>query len=170
MTSRLDFARDTRSYVTDYIKFGDAKAGAVLGMAVFIAGAIGALLKDSMESLDGAPLVLKGWMIVCAAIALCSSAAVAWHCLASLAPKTNPVSALGSFPDIAKHSPESYVARCSEVPDDGWSKEYERHSVALSTIAQSKFNHIAKAVWWLRLLIGAGLLSGVLAGFIRFPS
>jgi hypothetical protein len=166
---RLELARATRSYITDYIKFGDAKAGAVLGIAVVIAGAVGALLKDSMESIEGANLVLKGWMIVSSAAALWSSAGIAWHCLAALAPKTKPVASLASFPDIAKYAPEVYVAQCAEVADEAWAAEYERHSVGLSMIAQSKFDHIAKAIWWLRLLLGSGLLAGILTGLIRFP-
>lgn len=151
---RRKFAEDTRAYVADFLKFGDAKAGALLGFGVTVAASMGALLERSADAVFAAPVGYR-WALAPVAMAVVyATVMLTVHTIHALAPNTPDADeSLASFPDISKLSTPEYSKRCGGLSDDGWALQYERHSVALAKIAQLKFSHIRSGVWWLKVLV-----------------
>lgn len=150
---RTDFAARTRDYVTDYIKFADAKAGAVLAVGLAVSGLLGSLTDRIAAVLGGVSRPVAVIAAVVALLVVASTAMVVHHIVEALSPSiTSAKKSLASFPDIAADQ-SWYLERCAQLTDRDIASELEQHVSHLSAIACSKFTHIAKAVWWLRIQI-----------------
>ncbi len=166
---RVAYARTTNGYVTDYVKFGDTKAGALLGLVGVLVGglvgsapavfAAGARVGKCLESASGAVL----------SAAVLAATVCAWHCVAALSPNVRTAASLNSFPDIAALPESEYIKRVNALADDAsLADEYSRHNWTLSKIAQDKFGHIRQAVVALRVAIITAAAYAALAGIASF--
>jgi hypothetical protein len=151
---RLEFGENTRSYLTDYIKFADGKAGAVLTLGIAVASAAGAVADRTSQSfahVNGAfsvVAILLGFPVVVSTVMLIL------HAIRAIAPNTKSAQhSLASFPDIASMRPEDYVAACRGLSEDGAVEAYAQVNARLATIATAKFASITEAVWWLRVQV-----------------
>ncbi len=166
----VDFAAKTNAYVTDYIKFGDAKSGAILSFATLVAGAVASSAPGSLRLLRAfSPLALAvGALAVLGVLAF--SLAVAMACIQALAPRTPKASSLHSFPDIATMKPGDYESRLRAIDHGGVTREYANHTQTLSAVAVQKFDSIARATRLLRWMLVCGALYAAAVGAISVLS
>lgn len=152
---RADFAARNRDYVTDYIKFADAKAGAILAIGLAVSGLLGSLA-DKFASLftgEALPLVLGIVAAVVAIVVVASTAMLVHNIVVALSPRTTAAAkSLASFPDIAA-DPSWYLEQCKALLPDSTAIHFEQHVAQLAAIAAVKFGHIRNAVFWLQFQI-----------------
>jgi hypothetical protein len=162
---RIEYVRTTSAYITDYIKFGDTKAGAILGLVAVIAEAVAGSAPGALQTAAQAG---NGTAYMTASVlagVLISAALTAWHCVTALSPRTEKAASLNSFPDVAHLSAAAYVTQVSALPDDAAiAAEYSKHNWTLSNIAVKKFNSIGRAVGMLRVAILSAVVYALLAG------
>lgn len=162
--ARLPFSESTRAYLSDYIKYGDAKAGAILSLTLAITGALGiAVEKSGVIGHATHPTVrlLAACILVVTAY---STVMIVVHTIRALDPRTESAAkSLASFPDIAKMTVAEYTAACGALSNTDWSAEYEKHNVTLARVASDKYAHISKSVFWLRWLVVTGYAAFLLA-------
>lgn len=160
-----EFGQHNRVYITDYIKFGDAKAGALIGAGSALSAALGVFTKEFLTAISGMSCWVQVLGLVCSGFVAISSLLMLWYSVQALSPKTPTAnSSLASFPDVAGMSPTDYAARVVQLDAHGIAREYAHVNVTLSRIAAAKFASIARAVWWFRVqLVGA---SGILLIYV----
>lgn len=154
-----DFAQKTNQYVTDYIKFADAKATAVLG---FVAG-LGAFLATTGKVVlasaraAGDCAYLLGLSV--AALLLVSTVYCLWQALAAINPRTpsSTPHSLHSFPTLAVAEPNELIAQLGSLTHHDILAEYTKHNVILSSIAMRKYESLKHAVHGLRVALVAGV-------------
>lgn len=151
-----EFGENTRSYITDYIKFGDAKAGASIGLIGAIDGAIILMAPEALACVSSAP----SWLFVAAGALILGVAAASvmavYHAVAALSPNTQPAtSSLASFPDIAELDDEEYAKRVVSLDASEMAIQYALSVSALAKVASTKFKSISASMWWLRILLFA---------------
>jgi hypothetical protein len=151
---RSDFAAQTRDYITDYIKFADSKAGAVLAVGVAVGGVIGGVSKAFLQEFSHTSALIMAPAAVSGVVVAAATAMLLFRAIEALAPDVKPVdSSLASFPDIAS-DPQSFLARSEGLTDtDAIAREFEKHSVQLARIAKLKFDRITQALGWLRIQV-----------------
>jgi Family of unknown function (DUF5706) len=137
-----------------YIKFGDAKAGALLGFNALLGGALGFIAPTVLANASK----LNGWpyaiLVLPGLAAVISIAIGSWRCLESLAPRTPAAAAsLCSFPDIAKQSPQGYAAAVTALTPDEIAHQYALHNSTLARVAETKFSMVDTAVRWARFAV-----------------
>lgn len=144
--SLLEHARFTNAYVTDYIKFADAKAGAITAGSSAGLAALGALANTVLSK----PALECGWhviAIICAVLGglvLLGSVAFA---LMSLIPRVQASSgSLFSFPDICKRSLPDYVASLCGLDDRKALDQLSSQNHTLCVVLNTKFVHQKNAV------------------------
>jgi hypothetical protein len=157
-----EFGEKTRAYITDHIKFGDTKAGAIVALSSGLAGALVAATKSLSDGLHRASAPVQIVATVFGAAFVTSLVMALWRAIDALMPKT-PMSdgSLASFPDIARLPTAEYVARIGALDEQKAAAEYASTNAAISRIAVAKFSAIRKAVWWARLLILAAYGLGI---------
>ena len=161
------FAKDVRDYITDYIKFGDAKAGAILTLALAAATILGGFADKSVGALQIAN-VFVGPAALFAAVFVVATTMTLWHLIAAIGPRTDAVGqSLASFPDIAVRSVEDYEAAHNSLSDEAIAREFARLNVQLAKIAKAKFGSVSRAIWWLRIQLLSGYVLFLLLGFVR---
>jgi hypothetical protein len=155
-----EFGEKTRSYVTDYIKFGDAKAGSIVALVGLIGGVLGASAKTLLATMAGSGWPLETFGALVGAAVAVSGVMCLWYSVDALAPRTpSAEKSLASFPDIATYTAKEYVERIAALDASGIAAEYARVNSTLAWIAKAKFDSIGKAMWWLRgLLLSTYLL------------
>jgi hypothetical protein len=159
------FAAQVNHYITDYIKFADAKAGGILAVVSIVGTAVGV-------SADEILAVAHSLHIAAFAIGFvaCGTAAVAvlltlLQCVSALAPRIQQAPfSLSSFPDIARQSPASYATSVSQLTPQGIAEHYSVHNVLLSQIASKKFAALANATIWLRVALVAAYCATLIYG------
>ena len=158
---RSEFASRTNAYLLDYIKFADAKAGAILTFAGVVGGGIASTAAKTLaDARTVAAGIELGAAVVIGAV-LVLAIGVAMFCLRALAPNTPGAASLTSFPDIARMPLDQYVGSVAGLTtDEAAAREYANHNWTLSRVAQSKFDAIKAATRWLRWMIFAGAAYG----------
>lgn len=150
---RTEFAARNRDYVTDYIKFADAKAGAILTLGLAVSGLLGSLADKLATILTGAALPIKALTVVGGIVVVASTAMVVHNIVLALSPRTSGAAkSLASFPDIAADK-AWYLEQCQQLAHETISTHFERHVAHLSSIATEKFDSIRRAVFWLQIQI-----------------
>jgi hypothetical protein len=152
--SAPEFIRDTRAYVSEYIKFADEKAGAVITFVTVLGASVGFAANDFLAGLKASSVVWYVVGVIVGATVLLCAIMTPVHALAALAPNTNSdVMSLAAFPVIANLPPDEYIAKVIALSPDDVVTHYAAHNVILSGIATSKFSAIAAAMSWLRALL-----------------
>ncbi len=149
-----EFGEKNRAYITEYIKFGDAKAGAIIALVTAVAGALGACAKAALHH-----VIVSSWMFAilayaAGAVALVSGVLCLWRSLESLSPRTPRAGeSLASFPDVAGLDPAELEKRSTTLDATGIAREYSRVNATLARISAEKFRLISKSVFWLKGLL-----------------
>ncbi|WP_437306119.1 Pycsar system effector family protein [Sorangium sp. So ce388] len=158
-----DFPSKTNAYLTEYIKFADAKAGAIL---VFIT-LVGAVVSATSERMLSA-VRTAGWgafaLGAIAAVAILVSVTMAlWHTAVALSPRTsNANKSLHSFPDIVKMQLEDYLSSVLVLTPESIANNYSIHNYALAKIAMAKYECIGRAMRALRVALLAAFAVALL--------
>lgn len=161
---KTEFAANTNSYITDYIKLADVKAGALLTLSSLLAAGVGRLTISLFDALEGhnacwyycAFIVILGFVV--------SLAGTLWKSLQALNPNVEKTEAdsLHSFPDIAERSYEDYIQASQELSCKAIASHFCTHNWTLSRIANAKFKALQRAICWLRLTIATALILVIL--------
>lgn len=166
----VQYVRDTNAYITDYIKFGDAKAGAVLGFVT----ALGGVLVGSAPAVPWGHAGAAGWASLLLVLALAASFGCgilsAVFCILALAPNTPSARSLNSFPDIAHRSATEYHAQVLALAArDDLVSEYCWHNWTLANIANTKFRHIGRATRFLKFgVVASGAYGAGVVGWMLY--
>lgn len=168
---RVRLAENTLNYVTDYIKFADAKAGAILGLALVIGGAVFPLANGIISDLNDVPFVVLMVLTAIALVVAVSTVMAVFHSVHAVAPRTGVAgNSVVSFPDIAIMDADDYHTTCARLTSDDLAVHYERLNKTLSNIAAIKFKAIQDSVWWLRVQIFSAYCLGLLFAVIKVAS
>lgn len=160
---KTEFAANTNSYITDYIKLADVKAGALLTLSSLLTAGIGRLTISLFDALKGrdacwsycAFIVIIGFVV--------SLAGTLWKSLQALKPNVEKSKdSLHSFPDIAGRSYEDYIQASQELSWKKIASHFCNHNWTLSHIANAKFKAIQCAIFWLRFTIVTALILALL--------
>lgn len=146
--NKSDYTQNTNTYITEYIKFGDAKAGSILVFLTALVGAMVSLLLKLIPLAVGhgkCVIVVLGVGLIVYAYYLFKTVL---HSLNALNPRVdNAGQSLNSFPDIASFSRDTeYVDTVEGLSESELTKHYSRHNWALSRIALNKFQQISKSI------------------------
>lgn len=165
---KVEFAANTNSYITDYIKFADVKAGVLLTVSGLLTGGLGKLslsLFDLLKSQDNCWYsVIAIVTMLCVGLGLFGTL---WMSFKTLNPSLSEAeNSLHSFPDIAERSCEDYTRSSLELSYDEIVSHFCTHNWTLSYIANTKFKSLQCAISWLRLAIIAAFIWGVLYVFL----
>jgi hypothetical protein len=143
------YSQSTNSYITDYIKVADAKAGAIIGGVVALGTALGATAEPVIAAARGASEPSAACILLCTlyvATALTMILAVIFS-LGTLLPRIpKSETSLNSFPDIATMGPDAYVAAVASLSEPAICENYSRHNVTLARIAVEKFSHVKRSL------------------------
>lgn len=170
---KSEFVASTNSYITDYIKFADVKAGALLTLSSLLAAGIGRLSFSLFDALKGrdscwcwvVTIVVTIWFGV-------SLLGTLWMSLRALSPNLQKAKgSLRSFPDIAGRSCERYIQSSLELnSEEQIVSHFCAHNWMLSRIADAKFKALQYAVSWLRSAIIAAFTFALLYGFFSLTA
>ena len=159
--NKVEFAASTNSYITDYIKFADVKAGVLLTVSGLLAGGLGKLSLSIFELLKDQD---NCWYLVVAIVIIgvgVSLLCTLWMSLRALKPDIkNAEDSLHSFPDIAKCSCKDYTQSSLGLSCDEIVSHFCAHNWTLSRIANAKFKALQCAISWLRSAIIAAFILG----------
>lgn len=154
-----EFGENTRVYITDYIKFADAKAGGLLTLVAAILGVLGGVAGKVIATIHSGPAPLAVVAFVSAGAIMLSGFLSIWRALEALNPRTGAARAsLASFPDIASDGPDNYLKKVGAIAAGGWAGEYALGNAALARVASEKFKAIKKTIWWTRVLLFSTLI------------
>ncbi|WP_437795469.1 Pycsar system effector family protein [Sorangium sp. So ce693] len=158
-----DFSSKTNAYLTEYIKFADAKAGAIL---VFMT-LVGAVVSATSERMLSTAYTAAWGAFVLGAIAagaiLVSVTMTLWYTVAALLPRTsNANQSLHSFPDIVKMQPEYYASSVLALTPESIARNYSFHNHALAKIAMAKYESVERAMRALRVALLAAFVVALL--------
>lgn len=164
---RYDLAARTRDYISEYVKFGDSKAGAILTLGLTVAGLLAALSDKLIEvASDSAAWVMPVLAVAGILLAL-ATVMLVLNSIEALSPRVSSNrKSLVSFPDIAKE-PDWYLNSVASLADGRAAGEIEKHVCELSKIAVEKYTHVTKAIGWLRLQVLGAFALAVLYVVVR---
>lgn len=160
---RNEFATNTNSNITDYIKFADVKASIFLTVSGLLAGGVGRLslsLLDALKSRDSLWLCLVAIAIAAFGVAILGTLLMSLKALNPDIQKTQD--SLYSFPDIASMSCKDYIKSSEKLDENEIASHFYIHNWTLSCIANNKFKALQCAVCWLRYAVIVALVLGVL--------
>lgn len=162
------FGDDTRSYVAEFIRFADAKAGAILTFSALVASSIGTLSAKSLANYSQTHWAWSAVALVAAIPFVTATAMTLIRCIEAIAPRTSEASgSLASFPDVAKLPPERYAELCRALTPDALSDEFAKVNVQLSVVASAKYASIRQASHWLLAQVLSGYVIGLTAAAVR---
>lgn len=148
-----EYAKSVNSYVSEYVKFGDAKAGSVLGFIIALFGVMISLFSKVLP-----PLILSDtchviFFAIFVAIYVFFVVKTIIHSLNALSPKFNFASkSLNSFPDIATFDTgKEYSDEVTNLSENDFYVQFSKHNWILSKIAVAKFGEISKAIYNLKV-------------------
>lgn len=158
---KIKFVASTNSYITDYIKFADLKAGALLTLSSLIAAGLGKFSDSLFDVLKGRDSCWYWFTVIVIIFVGVSLLVTLWRTLSALHPNLKKAKdSLHSFPDIAARSCEDYTQSAKKL-DSGEKivSHFCAHNWTLSRIANAKFQALQRAFFWLRLaIVGAFFL------------
>lgn len=163
-----EFGEHSRTYVSAYIKFADAKAGGVLAIASSAVGAVAFVAPTILEAVEK-----RGWLfaiLMLVPLGACALAAfmTAWHALSALSPRTPPANnSMASFVDVAGMEQASYSDAVATATPSSLGLQYSRVNHTLSVIAKEKFGAIADSVFWTRILILSAYTAVLIYALVR---
>lgn len=154
MIEKHQYAYQVNTYITDYIKFGDAKAGSVLAFISLVIGGMAPFLSKVIDDLNiNNSFFLKITITIFLLFYAGSLALVIWHSLRALSPcfyKTEET--LNSFPHISEFVTDStYVKKFEQMSTSDIEVHYSRHNWALAKTASQKFTEITKSLFYLKV-------------------
>ncbi len=167
---KIEFAANTNSYITDYIKFADIKAGTLLTLSSVLAAGLGRFslsIFDALKARDSCCCWVIAIAIVIVLWVAVSLLGTLWKSLSALRPNLPTAKdSLHSFPDIAARSCENYTQSSKKLnSEDEIVSHFCAHNWTLSHIADVKFKKLQSAVPFL----GSAILAAFfLAGFYFF--
>ena len=165
-----EFAVQVNNYVTDYIKYADAKAVACITL---VSMATGVLVATSGSIIAGAKGI-GGILYVLALLALCSlmvsTICTLWFALNALRPRVkSPNKSLHSFPDIAEVKLDNLKSEMDKLSPTEIRNEVIKHNLSLSLIAKEKFESIDRSMLWFRVsMLSGGMSVMIYAGINIF--
>jgi hypothetical protein len=143
------YSQSTNSYITDYIKVADAKAGAIIGGVVALGTALGATAQPVIAAAHQGPQPTAACVLLCV-LYVCTALAMVLaiiHSLGTLSPRTpSAEKSLNSFPDIASMSVDAYATAVAGLNETLICNNYARHNATLARIAMAKFAHVKKSL------------------------
>jgi Family of unknown function (DUF5706) len=150
----VEFGEKNRAYISDFIKFADTKAGAIIALTAAICSLFGANATNIVAATKAAPL----WLAVAAgiggAVTLLSALLTVWFALKAITPDTGRTTAsLASFPDIAALTEDAHCEQLAGLDEAGLIHNYALVNGRMARIACSKYEFIATAMTWMRLLL-----------------
>lgn len=149
-----EFTVSTRDYISDYIKFADAKAGAVMTITVALGAVAGFAANEFFAAVRAASDVWFAAATIIAAVGAACAAMTVWFCIEALAPNTTAAqNSLASFPDIAKMDAVAYKSAVVALDSAAAAAEFASLNTTLAAIASLKFGNVRTAVLWLRGLL-----------------
>lgn len=167
---QISYAEKVNAYLTDYIKFGDAKAGALLTLIGLLGTVIGVTADNVLPRAANEPRWLAAILIAGACLVL-GTVLTAWFSLNALSPSTPKANwSLNSFPDIALLASSAYVSKLRELDARTILEGYANHNVALAQIAAKKFRAIQRAVFWLRFALFGSFAYAILYALLKVGS
>lgn len=151
---KSEYCEKINSYITDYIKFGDAKAGSILAFTSAIGGSLISQVDKYYVKAHTISACFSSMLLLSFILCLFFCLLVAWHCLRSLSPRTSTAESLNSFPDIVKRTAGEYVKDIESVTtEESIAIQYSKHNWTLAHIASKKFSAISTAISFLRLVL-----------------
>ena len=166
--TKIDFGQQNRAYISDYIKFADAKAGAALALVLAVASAATAFADHTISDFKSAAPVFSVLGVVIALPLVVSTVIAILYAILAISPKVTPAeSSLASFPDIAEMSHADYLGACRVMTEDSEIDAYASVNSRLATIAMSKYSAIADTIWWLRVQVLSAYCAAILCGVVR---
>jgi len=157
-----EFGENTRQYVAEFVRFADAKAGALLTFSSVVSATLGALCAPSLARFREAH---SGWSWVALAAALpfvVSTVMTVMRSVESLSPRTPAADeSLASFPDIAAMESAEFLSRSRALPASSIADQYTMINWQLSRVAAAKYAALSKAAWWLRIQIFSAYVAGL---------
>jgi len=154
--NKVEFAKSTNSYITDYIKFADVKASVLLTVSGLLAGGLGKLSLSLFGLLKGRD---NFWCLAVIAIVIMLWVSVSFLGALWMFDKAD---SLHSFPDIAKRSCEDYTQASLGLSSEEMVSNFCAHNWTLSHIANAKFKALQCAIYWLYSSIIAAFALGIL--------
>ncbi len=135
--SPLEFASNTNDYITDYIKFADAKAGAVLTFITAIGAVVAATTDKVLLAARTASSLAFAVACVIASTILVSSLLSLWSAAVAISPRIPSAhKSLHSFVDLSKMSLTDAIQQISALSASDVAEEFIKHNVVLSGIAR----------------------------------
>lgn len=159
VTAQAKYAKEINSYVSEYIRFADLKAGATLTLTIAMSGALGSAIPKIVGAANTSSATKTVFVVlfVLAAIAAVLTILYSAFVLIPRVPPT-PTRSLNSFPDIAQLKPEDYAAQIAALTESDIAKNLSVHNVTLALVAKKKFNAITTAIWSLVSLLFVGFV------------
>jgi hypothetical protein len=163
-----EFATKTNEYLTDYVKFADGKAGAIVTFVTLLGGLVAAEAEPVLRSARTASIWTFVLGAAVAAVVLISVLMTLWNAISAVSPRTEGAEqSLHSFPHIAQVSTNSFVDAVARMSDDDVVRHISQHNAALARIAKAKFGAIARAIFWLRIVLFATFALALLYCAVR---
>jgi hypothetical protein len=143
---RLEFASATTEYITDYIKFADAKAGATIGFVTLALGGTGVLFEKSLSDLRVGMAIL---MSIALLIIFISSLVAIFYSIDALRPRspTTTFKSIASFPDIAAMTEVEFLSAFAGQSTEGMVEARCYHNSILAKLAVAKYRSVSNAVF-----------------------
>ena len=145
--------QSVNNYITDYIKFADAKAGSILTLVGLIGAVAGAAAPTALDAMKQTNTILFAVGIGAGALTVACTCVVIFFTIDALSPRTTSSLSLVSFPDIAKLDGEGYANSVAALSTAQMQRHYAVHNVNLAKIASAKFDDIRVALKWARVAV-----------------
>lgn len=157
------YAQNINTYITDYIKFADAKGAAILSAIGLISTGVyyltDAFLKDvGILKCGKIFFVVVGLTIVFFSLFLAIKALM--DVFKTFKPNiTKSTDSLNSFPNITQFdSVEKYVSKLKALDADDIYVELSKHNWELSSICSNKYTHVGSAISYFKNFVGCSAL------------
>lgn len=161
-----EYSKGINTYISEYIKIADAKAGSIIGFTGLVSGAIATQLYKTIPKIFINSVCFGVGTSVVVGLLIVASALVFYFSFLALLPRTpKSKKSLNSFPDIASFgTPEEYadaVKSISSNKEEEIAKNYSYHNWVLSNVAMEKFANIKKSLLWLKASLIITIITGI---------
>ncbi|MEJ7598496.1 MAG: Pycsar system effector family protein [Kofleriaceae bacterium] len=161
VAAQTKYAKEVNSYINEYIRFADVKAGAGLTITIAVAGALGKAVPALLAATNNTSgkAFMTGLLLIAGAATAMS---IIFATLALIPRVACAQPSLNSFPDIANYEPGKYADEVAELTERGIARNLSFHNVTLANVAMKKFKSITTAVRSLLVLLVAAFTIVVL--------
>jgi hypothetical protein len=154
--------QEVSKYISEYIKFADAKAAAVLTIIGMVGALSGVAAPTIFEAASADARLWWGGCVITGAVAISVVMGIHFTVAALMPRSVGAGESLASFPDIARLDVESYLKRTTGLTAEQVDREYALHNATLARVALAKFTAIRGALWWTRVAMVSGYCEAVL--------